>query len=602
MMATSSLLARRDYTAPGRGCQSSPEGDRGTLADFLAGSIGRGYDSFMSSLALAVTTSLLLLTPTSGPGHGHGHARHDEADLLHSTQLSFAGDGVPVVTVGLMDRQEQVTLVARGGLRITLSGTAGGTIVLPPGEALETRVVEGEPGETRYRVVLEGARGGDLAAIKDARARWKQRGLAVTPVELGGIVGYPGRVLDNRATLLAEPGFHATREAAETRAEVRVGALTLAEQPRVFAEPVRRARGTVVARSARTGLEIRQRDLLTVAAADGGLIEVKRVEHARGYAHHGFQDRSYHGSIVLAVDPTARLAVVNRVDAEHLLRGLVPSETFPTAPAAALDAQAITARGELLAKIGVRHLADPFLVCSSQHCQVYSGTSREKATTDAAVARTRGLMLFDGRGKLVDSVYSASCGGHTEHNEHVWEGVGKDTLRGKSDVAGRTKPAWAPGQVPSEEELRRFILEPPPGTHCGTTSFGKKTFRWVRSFPPQELDRLINARYAIGQIQDIRVLERGVSGRVVRVEFVGTEGTIVIERELAVRRLLGNLRSGMFFVERRAADDAWVFTGGGYGHGVGMCQYGAIGMAERGKDAPKILQHYYSGAAVERVY
>ena len=554
----------------------------------------------MYSLALAVSTSLLLVTPASGPASGLG--RHVEADLLHSTQLAFASDGAPVVTVGLMDRQERVTLVARGGLKITLSGTAGSHVMLAPGEALETHVADGVPGETRYRVILQGARGGDLAAIKDARARWKARGLEVTPVELGGIVGYPGRLLDNRATLLAEPGFHETRDAAEQRVAELMETLTLAEEPRVFAEPVRRARGVVVARGARSGMEVRQRDLLTVTAADGGLIEVKRVEHARGYAHHGFEDRAYHGSIVLAVDPTARLAVVNRIDAERLLRGLVPSETFPTAPAAALDAQAITARGELLAKIGVRHLADPFLVCSSQHCQVYSGTSREKATTDAAVERTQGLMLFDAKGKLVDSVYSASCGGHTEHNEHVWEGVAKSTLRGRADVAKAKSLPWAPGAVPSEEQLRRFILDPPPGTHCGTTSFGKKAFRWVRSLPADELDRLVNARYAIGHVRTIRVLQRGVSGRVVRVEFAGSEGNVVIERELAVRRLLGNLRSGMFFVERRAADDAWVFTGGGYGHGVGMCQYGAIGMAERGKDAPQILQHYYGGAGVDRVY
>lgn len=546
--------------------------------------------------ALPVTTLALLLGLPGPVG-----PRHDEAELLHSTQLAFTSEGVPVVTVGLMDRQQEVTLRARGGLRVTLSGSAGSSITLPPGDHLTARVTDGVPGETRYRVVLEGARGGDLAAIKEARARWKGRGVEVEPLELGGVVGYPGRVLDNRATLLAEPTVYDTREAAEAQAaKLAEDQVEGAEPPRVFADPVQRAQGVVVA-TTRGGLVIRQRDLLSVAAADGGTVRVDRVEHGRGYAHHGHEDREFHGAILLAVDPTARLAVVNRVSAEHMLRGLVPSETFPTAPAAALDAQAITARGELLAKIGVRHLADPYLVCATQHCQVYSGTSREEATTNAAVERTRGLMLFDGEAKLVDSVYSASCGGHTEHNEHVWEGVAHDTLRGRADVhGGRSGVPWEAGATPTDEQVRRFVLEPPKGAYCSTTTFGNKVFRWGRSYPQAEMDTRVNAQHPIGHVERITVLARGVSGRATRVEFAGTDGTVIVERELPVRRLLGNLRSGLFVVDQR--DDAWVFLGGGYGHGVGMCQYGAIGMAERGRSAAQILEHYYGGARVEQVY
>lgn len=544
------------------------------------------------------------VAPTQGADARSGFGQHDAAQLLYSTQLAFTPEGMPIVSVGIMDRQEQVLLSARGGLRVSLSGNGGSSVTIPPGHEVRLTVRGGSPGQTRYRVVMEGQRGGDIAAIKDARDRWQKAGIEVESIELGGIVGYPGRLLDNRVVLLAERAVHSKRASAEARARALEERFELPNPPSVFAQPDKRASGTVTAVDTRSGVVVSQRDLLSFTAADGGTIKVARVEYGRGYGHHGFQDRLFHGSIVVAVDPAAQLAVVNRVSAEHMLRGLVPSEIFPTAPAASLDAQAISARGELLAKLGVRHLADPFLVCAAQHCQVYSGKAKEKKTTNAAVERTRGLMLFSEAGKLVDTVYSASCGGHTEHNEHVWDGTAKSTLRGHDDGpvrkgASSGKSTWKAAEIPTEDELRRF-LEAPPDTHCGNTSLGNKVFRWVRRYPDKELDALVNARHAIGHVTGIEVIERGVSGRVVSVRFKGTRGDVVVGRELAVRRLLGNLRSGMFVVDRSKGE--WALLGGGYGHGVGMCQYGAIGMADRGKKAHEILQHYYSGTSIEKVY
>jgi stage II sporulation protein D len=525
--------------------------------------------------------------------------RHDESDLLYSTQLRFAADGQPVVTVGLMEGQESVTLSAEGGLSVLLSGPADTTVTLLPGHALTLTARDVTPGETRYRVALESLPPSEFAALTAARQRWGDRGVKVDTIELGGVVGYPGRVLDNRRSFVVESATYESEEAANARAAELAYAMNLPDTPGVYAEPVKRARGTVLAVDRASGVTLRQSDMMAVTAADGGDILVKRVEYARGYSQHGFEDRSFHGTIIVAIDPSGRLAVVNRVPAEEMLRGLVPAETFPSAPAAALDAQAITARGELLAKLGVRHLADPYLVCSEQHCQVYAGKSREEGRTDAAVARTRGLMLFDGDDRLVDSVYSASCGGHSEHNEVVWGGVPHSTLRGVADGRSRDGVPWKAGTVPTDEELLRF-LKRPPQSWCAVTSLGGGSFRWERVLPDDELDRMVNARHPIGHVTAIEVEGRGVSGRVTAVRFVGQSGDALVDRELAVRRLLGNLKSGMFVVSR--TQGAWRFTGGGYGHGVGMCQYGAIGMAEHGSKAADILKHYYSGAEVEKVY
>ncbi len=546
-------------------------------------------------MSLALVAAALL---TAAPARAQAQAPHDAAALMYSTQLSFGGDGVPMVTIGVMDGQQIVRVKTGRGLRVTLSGPARTVVELPAGRTLTARVEQGTPGKVRYRVVLERLRGGDLEAVKEARQRWGDRGVTLEEVSLGGIVGLPGRVLDNRRALIVEKGFHDTQARAEARAAELARQWELPEAPSVYADPVTRARGRVLVTEEGSGLRLAQDDLVTLSGLGGEPVEVERVEYGRGYAHHGFQDRRFHGEIVLAVDPTARLAVVNRVSAETLLAGIVPSEIFPTAPAAALEAQAITARGELLAKLGVRHLADPFLVCATQHCQVYSGTAKEKATTTEAVQRTRGKMLFDGRGHLVDSVYSASCGGHTEHNEVVWEGVAHPTLRGVAD-GGEGELPWARGAAPTEEQLRAWLVAP-SSAHCATTSLGNKVFRWQRELPDVELDRMVNAQHPIGHVTRFEVLERGVSGRLQRVRFVGAKGEAVVRGELAVRRLLGNLQSGMFVVDR--LEGLWRITGGGWGHGVGLCQYGAIGRAEKGQSAEAILEHYYQGTRVESVY
>jgi SpoIID/LytB domain protein len=292
------------------------------------------------------------------------------------------------------------------------------------------------------------------------------------------------------------------------------------------------------------------------------------------------------------------LAVVNRLSAEDVLRGIVPSEIFPTAPPAALDAQTIAARSELFAKIGIRNLADPFLVCATQRCQVYGGIDKETEMTNKAVERTRGQMLFDGDDYLVDAVYSASSGGHTESNEHVWEGEPNAVLRGVFD-GPRSSAPWPAGKVPTLKQLATF-LDDPPKTYSGSTTKGRKVYRWVKTFTTQEMDRLVNAKHAIGSVVAIQVLDRGVSGRAKRVLFKGEDGDIIVKGELTLRRLLGNLRSSMFIVT--TLNNRWFFKGGGWGHGVGMCQYGAIGMAEAGKSARKILNKYFSGTKVRQVY
>jgi SpoIID/LytB domain protein len=291
--------------------------------------------------------------------------------------------------------------------------------------------------------------------------------------------------------------------------------------------------------------------------------------------------------------------VVNAVPEDRLLAGLVPSEIFPGAPDEALKAQAVAARGELLTKIGTRHAGDPFRLCSQTHCQVYSGAGRETPRTTAAVAATRGEVLFTADGKdLVDTVYSANCGGHTESVENVWPELGpRPTLRGHRDAAPAADDPFAAGITPAN--LAHF-LEEPPRSWCGIARLGAgDRYRWTVTRSAADLDRLL-ASYKLGPVRAIEVLERGVSGRARAVRITGATRSEVIRGELRIRQTFGGLRSSLFMVT--VSGGAATFRGAGFGHGVGLCQTGSIGMAEAGRSHKQILQHYYPGSVLRKLW
>jgi SpoIID/LytB domain protein len=294
--------------------------------------------------------------------------------------------------------------------------------------------------------------------------------------------------------------------------------------------------------------------------------------------------------------------VVNAVPEDELLMGIVPSEIFPDAPAAALRAQAVAARDELLSKIGTRHFLDPYLLCATQHCQVYGGAGGEDPRTSRAVADTRGeVLLRDGGGGLVEAYYSASCGGHGEHNDNVWPQPPDPSLRGHLDALGADARTLAPFAAGVTDENLRAFLAAGEAAFCGKSKWARGRHRWSVRLSSAEVDRMVAAELpAVGPVRELRAGERGISGRIRELVVVGARGTGRVTGELRIRRLLGGLKSSLFLARRDG--DAWVLDGAGFGHGVGMCQTGAIGMAEAGYDYRRILEHYYLGSHLRKLY
>ncbi|MCG3176596.1 MAG: Beta-barrel assembly-enhancing protease [Candidatus Omnitrophica bacterium] len=325
------------------------------------------------------------------------------------------------------------------------------------------------------------------------------------------------------------------------------------------------------------------------SVAPGGVFTLYDVEAGRGDFWAKREDRSYRGDLELLASAGTGVTVINRIDLESYLYGVVPSEMSALWPEEALKAQAIAARSEALRKIA-RHAMDGYDLCAETHCQVYSGTSRETRKVCQLVDETAGRVLLH-EGRPIDAVYSSSCGGHTQDNIY---GAGEDVpyLRGSPDGA-------APWIFPlSPMDLERWIKSPPEGIHCGAPIQAQPSrFRWVRVYSAEEMDQMAARIGHVGSVRHIEVVERKCSGHISHVRIVGTEGAVEIQKELVIRRALGDLRSSLFKVETRfdasGAPVEHIFFGGGWGHGVGMCQSGAAGRALAGQSAEEILAHYF---------
>lgn len=518
--------------------------------------------------------------------------------LYGRKQLNFIG-GAPAVTVRLMEGQKEVRFSPRGRMRLLARGGLEKTIDAPANSRWTVRIRNFEPGVVSWSVQVGEFKYADRQQLDEASAMWRSRGYEVRTEVVGSLYGISGKVLDNRrhVLLLGRPGTEeegrATLKALHQKYGVQ-GSLAskLSKRPHALLEVVDGS-GVILAVA---------QDLVSVTSPEGAPFLVESVEHGVGYSWHGRQDRVYSGDLEFVVDKLGGISVVNVLPMETYLRGIVPSEIFARAHPEALKAQAVTARGEVLAKIGAKHLTDPYLLCAEQHCQVYSGQSGEAASTNKAILDTRGEVLFtpDGR-RPVDSVYSAVCGGHTEDNEHVWGTVPDPTLRGRPDVKGKVPDQFRNGI--DSENLRAWLAAELP-TYCRLSSFANASkYRWEKRFTQAQVDN-IAAPFKVGRVRAMAVAKRGRSGRAVVLTISGEEGATQVRGELTIRRLFGNLNSAMFEVEppSPAHPGEWVFRGGGWGHGVGMCQLGAIGRAEHGHGYRDILRHYYNGAEVLRIY
>ena len=326
----------------------------------------------------------------------------------------------------------------------------------------------------------------------------------------------------------------------------------------------------------------------------------QRLNIAAGTVWEFTGDRQLKGTVELRALDSKGVYLINEVALEDYTYGVINEEMPERFPLEALKAQAVVARNHALQSKSYKlHHQYRYDLCDGQHCQVYSGVSGESKVGRKAVDLTRGQVLRY-QGRLAHTPYSSNCGGHTQDSGEAKGWSTFPYLKGRKDDEGGKVEKKSPWQ------LDRW-MKYPPNVYCNNPQYMHPSqFRWSRIISAAELTERIRLRTKkFGLLKSVRILKRSDSGNVNKVEFIGTRGRLVLEREQRIRGIfgVGSARNTMFTLEierdaKGAPADIFIY-GGGWGHNIGMCQIGAAGRALHGQSFETILGHYYTATTVE---
>jgi stage II sporulation protein D len=345
------------------------------------------------------------------------------------------------------------------------------------------------------------------------------------------------------------------------------------------------------------------------------------------------------------IEENGHLTAINILPLEDYLRSVISSEMSATSSEELLKAHAVISRSWLLAQIEkgenikqagpystIRETENErirwydredhqnFDVCADDHCQRYQGiTKASTSAVDKAIKDTFGeVLVYDGQ--ICDARYSKCCGGISEIFENVWEPVHHPYL--VKVIDNERPPERHDTVLDSEGKAEKWILETPEA-FCNThdkevlsqvlNDYDQETsdfYRWNVTLEQNEIRGLLKEKLdlEVGDILDLIPVERGVSGRLIKLEIKGSEKSVIIGKELEIRKAFSrsHLYSSAFVVEKEHVENGvprkFTFHGAGWGHGVGLCQIGAAVMGARGYSYHQILFHYFKGAELERRY
>jgi len=355
------------------------------------------------------------------------------------------------------------------------------------------------------------------------------------------------------------------------------------------------------------------------------------------------EDQSFNGSLKIIIE-SDRITAVNVLSVEDYLTSVISSEMRATSSLEFLRAHAVVSRSWLLAQMektrkikseGRKYIASirttseiirwydredhqNYDVCADDHCQRYQGITRASTPSVVQVIRETCGEVLSFEGSICDTRYYKCCGGMTELFENTWEPVNHPYLKGITDNA--VHPEGYGTELSRDDIARKWILGN-PDAFCKTSDrevlsqvlndYDQETndfFRWKVYYNQNELSELVKTRTGIdfGTITDIIPVERGVSGRIIKLKIEGTLKTMIIGKELEIRKSLSksHLYSSCFVVEKSSDDGKvnFILYGAGWGHGVGLCQIGAAMMGAKGYSYREILMHYFAGASLEKLY
>jgi SpoIID/LytB domain protein len=388
------------------------------------------------------------------------------------------------------------------------------------------------------------------------------------------------------------------------------------------------------------GREIRRSPSIRLRSRENSTFTLFNVIIGSRFHWERKENQTFQGDLVFLLREDGTICAINEIPLETYLESVISSEMSAAAPMEFLKAHAILSRSWLLASFGrekktegvsppaervtggeiirwyEREDHDLFDVCADDHCQRYQGITKIiSGEAMKAVRETCGKVITH-QDEICDARYSKCCGGITEQFDTAWENRRVPYLTSIADAPGSCQP------IVAEEEASAWILSSPE-TFCNTTDehllgkilpdFDRETrhfFRWKIEYPRKQLEEILREKSDIdfGTLQEIVPLRRGPSGRIFRLRIVGSKKTMIVGKELEIRRWLSrsHLYSSAFIVTTKSHPNGeverFILNGAGWGHGVGLCQIGAAVMATRGFSAEEILKHYFTGVQLKNTY
>lgn len=370
--------------------------------------------------------------------------------------------------------------------------------------------------------------------------------------------------------------------------------------------------------------------------SEDGYFELEDVVIGIDFHWERKENQCFKGGLTFMIEQ-GKVVAVNEIPTEAYIFSVISSEMSATASLELLKAHAVISRSWLLkpiihnehnANAVLEHCTDDevikwyerdshelYNVCADDHCQRYQGITRARTeNVRLAIEATRGLVLAY-NGEICDARFSKSCGGVSETFGSCWADEDYAYLQRVVDTPNLDSRADAP-DLTIEANAEKWIRGA-YDSFCNTTdkdilsqvlnNYDQETvdfYRWKVEYTTEQLSELVSRKSGIdfGEIKALEPISRGASGRLTRLRIVGTKRTMIVGKELEIRRWLSesHLYSSAFVVDK--TDKGFVLTGAGWGHGVGLCQIGAAVMGAKGFSYDQILSHYFIDSKIEQLY
>ena len=345
---------------------------------------------------------------------------------------------------------------------------------------------------------------------------------------------------------------------------------------------------------------------ITISSRDGSFIEINGLKRKGTQA-------AYRGLIELvrSSKDISKFSIVNVLSLKNYLRGVVPNEMPVRFGLEPLKAQTVAARNYAITPRVKAY--EEFDLCDSVACQVYFGANTEDELSDTAIEQTNGVIALDKENTPILALYSSTAGGHTESYQYAFSDPTTKEFPSK-DIHYLTA-------VPDSDEFETFETDEKAEAFYTSKpeAFDDQSpyYRWSKEWTVSELEKVLSKTLPsqsktgfimpavengenIGKLISIKALERGKSGKIIKLEIKTDKNTYIVQKELVIRRCFQkdgiSLPSANFVINYIEAETpSYKFNGGGFGHGVGLSQWGAGKMGSLGYSYVDILQHYYQG-------